>query len=117
MFKRKGKTMASGAGYTRSSSSNEQWNPQPIRLEEEFIIKNHPVINPVKRVGALEESMKMLHMDECGQDKDPEEMERTLKEGAKNNLDSVNFAEEIKIDFIPQIDFRIMCNDGSMNTY
>ena len=80
------------------------------KIEES--INKYPVTNPIKRVGALEESMKMLHTNDeikdC-EDVNPEEMEKTLREGKDNNLDSVSFSEEIKIDFIPQIDFRIMC--------
>ena len=93
--------------------------PQPVTgagSSNNEIIKS-PVNDPIKGIGALEKAQEVCENYE--EDCKTEAVEAICESGQnnkeqecfnkKNNLSTVKFSEEIKIDFIPHIDFRIMC--------
>ncbi len=73
-------------------------------------ILSSPVEKKSVGIGALKEAEKICDYhdeDECYPQ--PEEATEKSLLNEENDIATVKFAEEIKVDFIPTIDFRIMC--------
>ena len=105
------------AGISLNNNQITKCSPTGAREESssDGIVKS-PVNDPIKGIGALGKAQEVCegYGEDCKEpveaicesDQDQKEQECFNN---KNNLSTVKFSEEIKIDFIPHIDFRIMC--------